>query len=121
MPSALTITEDGVAAIVEFPTDGDTLVFLQEHVGGRVDVVSLSEYLDMWVGDESLFTHGPNAVPSGIARAFGFDAQLYHGPVVFTGGVDAEGNTLPLVDGLAPLIVQTVVELGGIVAVEPSP
>jgi hypothetical protein len=121
MPSALTITEDGTATIVEFPTDGDSLSFLQHHVGGNVDVVSLSSYLDMWVGDESLFTHGPNAVATAIAHTFGFDAQLYHGPVVFTGGVDDDGNTLPLVDGLAPLMAQTVIELGGIVAVEPSP
>lgn len=94
-PTALVVTVDGTVTLEAFP-EGDSLAFLQAKVEGYVDVVSLSEHVDMWVNDEGLMTHDVNPVATMIAAGFGMDHQPYHGPVVFTGGADDEGTTLPL-------------------------
>ncbi|MEU9291298.1 DUF3846 domain-containing protein [Streptomyces sp. NPDC048275] len=62
----------------------------------RFDVVSLTRQWDMWIDDEGMYNHPVNPAATALARRFGFTHQHYHGPVLLTGGPDAEGNTLPL-------------------------
>lgn len=61
-----------------------------------VDVVALTDGWDMWIDDEGLYNHPANPIATALARRFGFVHQLYHGPVVITGGADSDGGTLPL-------------------------
>jgi|SRR5664279_1245500 len=96
---ALSIALDGAVSHCDWDPDVAILERLQLAVDGDVDVVSLTADLDMWVNDEGIVRGMPiNVVASFIAREFLGErfAQPYFGPVVFTGGVDDEGETLAL-------------------------
>lgn len=96
---AVTVTVDGHAEVVHWPRSGDASVLrhLQTAVGGNVDVVSLHPDIDMWVNDEGLVMNMPiNTLATNVAAMFGLTHQPYHGPAVFTGGIDGDGETLPL-------------------------
>ena len=95
--SALLVREDGSHEAIRLPGEGSARVAeLQRLVGGFFDCVGLDPHTDMWVHDEGLFVCQPNPVASRLAAAHGFDLQPYYGPAVFTGGVDAQGDTLAL-------------------------
>jgi hypothetical protein len=70
---------------------------LQTAVDGWIQPIDIAEDLTMWVNEEFLLRSepDPNFVASGF---FSFVGGTYsiHGTVVFTGGTDAEGKTLPL-------------------------
>jgi len=93
---ALRIAIDGTVTDLSWE-DGKTLEALQAGVEGSVDLVALRPDVDMWANDEGLFTHDVNVVGTLVADALRGDHwQDYHGPLVFTGGNDEEGRTLPL-------------------------
>lgn len=60
------------------------------------DVVALTTRLDMWVDDEGIYNHPVNPGATALARRYGYTWQLYHGPVLLTGGADENGDTRPL-------------------------
>lgn len=94
---AVTIDVEGDAQAVVWDASSGTLSALQEAVGGAVDVVSLHPRVDMWVNDNGIPEGLPiNQVATTLTRLFGLSHQPYFGPVVFTGGVDGEGETLTL-------------------------
>lgn len=95
---AVTIDTEGNAEAVEWDTN-DTLRPLQQAVGGYVELVSLTATLDMWVNETGLIDGLPvNEVATWIAISHGLTHQPYFGPVVFTGGTDDQGDTLPLTE-----------------------
>lgn len=94
---AVTVSVDGAVQEVQWDTTTGTLQHLQRAVSGLVDVVSLSPTLDMWVNDEGLAIGMEiNQLATVAAQVYGKFWQPYAGPVAFTGGVDSEGETLPL-------------------------
>lgn len=98
MGGVLTVAVDGVVERVEWPGAGSGLRALQTAVGGCVELVQLRSDLSMWCNDEGLLNGAAwNPVATLLAISFGVRVRL-HGPVVFTGGADAEGATLPLTD-----------------------
>lgn len=98
---ALIITTDGTIETAEWAAGGTNLTHLQQAVGGSVDVVALTDELDMWVNDEGLVMGMPiNEVATAIAREHGMSHQPYAGPAVFTGGCDEAGDTQPLTKDL---------------------
>ena len=94
MPEAQALAVDAKGIITEV---GLGLKNLQAAVGGLIEPIDIAEDLTMWVNEEFLLTSEPqpNFTASGF---FSFVGGTYaiHGTVVFTGGTDAEGNTLPL-------------------------
>lgn len=91
----LTLSPDGQVAITE--ADGIGLDHLQGQVGGYIAHVELAGDLDMWVNEEGKLNQSPVSWPAtATAQAFGVDHDTYRGDVVFTGGHDAEGATVPL-------------------------
>lgn len=81
-----------VARLTE--AQGNTIKFLQDSVGGYIEHVTLQRgVLGMYVHDEGLLKELPwNPIASVMySRAVGASA-LIHGPAVFVGGPDAEGN-----------------------------
>ena len=50
----------------------------------------------MWTHDEGLYVCEANPVATLLAVAFGRNTQPYFGPVVFTGGAEADGTTRSL-------------------------
>lgn len=80
-------------------TSRGILEALYDQIGCiTVDVVSLSPEVDMWVDDEGALKPPlrVNQLASYIATRHGLPFQLYVGTVVFSGGSDTEGNTMPL-------------------------
>ncbi|QJW38696.1 DUF3846 domain-containing protein [Cellulosimicrobium protaetiae] len=107
---AVTISAESEPAEVIWDASGGLLSHLQSAVGGFVDVVRLGPNLDMWVNDDGFALELPrNVAATGIAWHYGFRHQIYVGPAVFTGGVDEEGESLPL----APVSAAALVEMAG--------
>ena len=90
----LIVETDGTSHLQSWtPTaDGGLLDQLQRAVGGLVDVVALTDQLDMWVHDEGLYVCEPNPVANLLALAHGRRSPFY-GPAVFTGGAGSHGDT----------------------------
>lgn len=94
MAVALVLHPDG--NIAEIDLSGDSLTAMRNAIGCRlVDVVSLTDRIDMWIDDEGLYNHPVNPVATALARRYGFVWQPYHGPVVLA-TVDEDGNSLNL-------------------------
>ena len=79
-------------------TVGESYDFLANAVGGMISCISLDNGMDMWVNDEYLY-NGDEFSPFATAvywNTFGLFSHYVNGAVVFTGGVDYEGNTVGL-------------------------
>ncbi|MCZ4098090.1 DUF3846 domain-containing protein [Streptomyces sp. H39-C1] len=105
-PGALLITPEADIIPIDLPGSDDRLVVMRAVIRcERVDVVALTNRLDMWLDDEGVYNHPVNKVATLLAMRFGFAWQEYHGPVLLTGGADSEGETVPLSkDGLLGLL-----------------
>ena len=73
------------------------------------DVVAVADDLDMWLDDEGLLTdRRPNLLASQLVLQITGRLQRWVGDVVFTGGVDPEGDSMPLsqarLDGIRELV-----------------
>lgn len=97
MTAALVIHPDGEIVEVNLKADADNhLALMREHLGcSLVDVVALTDQLDMWLDDEGLYTQPMNPVATALARHYGFVWQPYHGPVMLC-SVDDEGASIDL-------------------------
>ncbi|MFF9870405.1 DUF3846 domain-containing protein [Streptomyces sp. NPDC013953] len=113
-PDALLITPEADIVPLNLPTDAESRLIVMRSVirCERVDAVGLTSQLDMWLDDEGLYNHPVNKLATVLAFRFGFTYQSYHGPVLLTGGVDAEGETVPLTkDKLLALLSSLTEEL----------
>ncbi|MFF5265451.1 DUF3846 domain-containing protein [Actinomadura viridis] len=97
MSVALVLHPDGDIMELNLPTDiRDNLLTIRKAIGATlIDVVRLTEHLDMWIDDEGLYTQVMNPVATALAYRFGFVWQNYHGPVVLA-GVDSVGSSIDL-------------------------
>ncbi|MCW8383979.1 DUF3846 domain-containing protein [Streptomyces justiciae] len=96
---ALVVKADGTFELIEWPTkSGTTLHTLYKAIEcDRVDVVDLTTRLSMWVDDEGM-CNGSD-LNQYASRLYGLHQPLYQpyfGTAVFTGGLDADGETLGL-------------------------
>lgn len=75
-----------------------SLASMQEIVGGLLVAVSLNEHLTIWVNEEGLGLGLPfNRIATELLVGRWDDVYLV-GTALITGGVDAEGETLPIRD-----------------------
>lgn len=96
---ALLIRTDGQFRLLDWPTDPNaTLKVIYAAVDcTHFDAVHVTESITMWVDDEGLLNDSPANLPATLLYALHRPPhQLYHGHALFTGGADAEGNTLGL-------------------------
>ena len=102
---ALVIATDGVMTDIELPpTPVDQLAALYAVIDcDALDVVRLTEHLDMWVDDEGMIIDAPvvNMAATILAHHFGRYSQLYFGTVVLTGAPNTNGDITPLTTALA--------------------
>jgi hypothetical protein len=94
MSDVLALAVDANGEVAEV---GLGLKDLQTAVGGLIQPIDIADDLTMWVNEEFLLFSEPqpNFVASGFFTFVGGTYNI-HGTVVFTGGTDAEGKTLPL-------------------------
>ncbi|MFI0742815.1 DUF3846 domain-containing protein [Streptomyces sp. NPDC021100] len=97
-PDALLITPQADIVPIGLPGGSDARLTALRSVlrCDAVDVVALTSALNMWLDDEGFYSHPVNRIATALAARFGFVHQDYHGPVLLTGGADAEGDALPL-------------------------
>jgi len=96
MSIALVVHPNAEMIEVNLMPGGDHLALMREHLDCRlVDVVALTDRLDMWLDDEGLYNHPVNPVATALARRHGFTWQPYHGPVLLC-SVDQHGNSIDL-------------------------
>jgi hypothetical protein len=97
MSVALVIHPDGDIMELNLPANvHDNLTTMCKVIGCRlVDVVALTDRLDMWLDDEGIYEQQVNPVATALARRFGYTWQDYHGPVVLC-SVDQDGNSIDL-------------------------
>jgi len=83
---------------------------LQEAVDGLIEPVDLTPTITMWVNEEGLFRKDLDInylATAFMAEVFASTLPIM-GDVVFTGGIDSEGNTKPLTqDDVAELTEMT--------------
>jgi hypothetical protein len=100
MKVALQVKSDGSSQ--ELDITENSLAVLQAGVDGLIQPIDIREDLTMWVNEEFLFRGDfePNLLGTSFYQSvYGTDG-LIHGPIVFTGGSDEAGNTLPLSDSM---------------------
>lgn len=94
--TGLKIDVDGTIDWVTWQEGEDSLPILQKSVAGDVDVVALTDSVDMWLNDTGVFHHDINHTATRLARLHGKSHQPYFGPVLITG--QSNGETLGLSD-----------------------
>lgn len=104
MRKAVIIKSNGTSEVVEMPSADKELKFLQDAVGGYVQVVTLREGLNIWVNEEGKLNRLPynNTATIIWSAFFGDNTDIMVGDVIFTGGFgdDEEGTTEGLTDEL---------------------
>lgn len=96
MGVALVIHPEGDIIEVNLKPGVTHLALMREHLNCRlVDVVALTDRLDMWIDDEGIYNHPINPLATALARHYGFVWQPYHGPVMLC-SVDRAGNSIDL-------------------------
>ncbi|MFD6356775.1 DUF3846 domain-containing protein [Nocardia tengchongensis] len=103
--AALVLHPDGTLYEVNLKPGRTHLELMREHLNcQRVDVVALTDKVDMWIDDEGEYNHPVNPLATRLARHHGFTWQPYHGPVLLC-GVDNDGHSIDLdVDQMRALL-----------------
>lgn len=92
------INTDGTGGVVDFERGGSYEV-LSGAVGGYIECVSVKDDLDMWVNEEGKLIGLPlNPIGTRVWREVYGPTDVIAGDIIFTGGVDDEGETLGLSD-----------------------
>lgn len=77
---------------------GETYPVLRDAVGGLIEPIDLTPTLTMYVNEEFLYSgQEVNPVASHLFRSAGATYDIL-GPVILTGGIDDEGETVGLSD-----------------------
>ena len=96
MKTALRINTDFTTEILDL--EADSLMQLQEAVGGLVQAVDLHDDLTLWCNEEGKLINGmqPNVIATHLWEKSFSMTDVIMGDVVFTGGTDDEGDNLAL-------------------------
>ena len=93
--TALEVNSKG--EVRRFDITTNSLEQLQQSVDGLIQPIDISETITMWVNEEFLFRGDldPNPIATSLFEAVGGTYDI-HGTVVFTGGVDSDGDSTGL-------------------------
>ncbi|MFI6874961.1 DUF3846 domain-containing protein [Streptomyces sp. NPDC050400] len=106
---ALLIRTDGQFRLIDWPAnDADHLKILYAACDAdHIDAVRITDALTMWLDDEGMINEaGPNLGATRLYALHRQPHQLYYGHALFTGGADADGNTLGLTSDEAAHLVE---------------
>jgi hypothetical protein len=92
------IKTDGTLERLDLSVSEQELKSLQNAVGGYVQVIELEDDFTMWVNEEGkLLGLEENKIATVIWEVrFGLGTDIICGDVVFTGGMDEDGETLTI-------------------------
>jgi hypothetical protein len=92
------IKADGTLERLDLSVSEQELKSLQNAVGGYVQVIELEDDFTMWVNEEGKLLNLPvNEIATVIWEVrFGIGTDIICGDVVFTGGMDEDGETLTI-------------------------
>jgi hypothetical protein len=92
------IKAEGTLERLDLSESEQELKSLQNAVGGYVQVIELEDDFTMWVNEEGKLLNLPvNEIATVIWEVrFGLDTDIICGDVVFTGGMDEDGETLTI-------------------------
>jgi hypothetical protein len=111
---ALRLGVDGEITEVEMPADADShLATIRGAIGCQlVDVVALTQRLDMWLDDEGMYTQPVNPIATALARRHGFTWQPYFGAVVLC-SVTADGDSIALTRDQLRAVLTSLLDIAG--------
>lgn len=94
----IVIKADGTLERLDLSESEQELKSLQNAVGGYVQVIELEDDFTMWANEEGkLLGLEENKIATVIWEVrFGLDTDIICGDVVFTGGMDEDGETLTI-------------------------
>ncbi|RII06834.1 hypothetical protein DSC45_35325 [Streptomyces sp. YIM 130001] len=98
---ALLIRTDSLFRVLDWPASdaGHLQVIRAACDCDHFDAIRITDNLTMWLDDEGLLNGAPYNPGATLLYAQHHPLhQPYHGHALFTGGADAEGNTLGLTD-----------------------
>jgi hypothetical protein len=100
MKEALQITNSGLVMVLDITSTTNSLVTLQDAVGGLVQAIDLTEKMTMWCNEEGKMMNLPHNPYAQYFwdKTFGPETDYIVGDIVLTGGTDRFGNTLGLTD-----------------------
>jgi hypothetical protein len=92
------IKADGTLERLDLSESEQELKSLQNAVGGYVQVIELEDDFTMWVNEEGKLLNLPvNEIATVIWEVrFGIGTDIICGDVVFTGGMDEDGEALTI-------------------------
>ncbi|WP_327667929.1 MULTISPECIES: DUF3846 domain-containing protein [unclassified Streptomyces] len=116
---ALLVRTDGQFRLLDWPANDDQhLKILYAACDcDHIDAVQITDHLTMWVDDEGMLND--SALNQGATLLYALHRPLhqpYFGHALFTGGADAEGNTLGLTELEATRLVEIYLTAGTIPA-----
>lgn len=101
MRAALKVNVHQEVTVLDLDAPEGSLAVLQAGVDGWIEPVAINENLTMYVNEEGkleLFAIVNRYANALFAKRFGVGIDTIVGDVVFTGGVDDEGETIGLTD-----------------------
>jgi hypothetical protein len=109
MRQALKLNVHGETQVVDLEAPEGSLKVLQSAVDGYVQPVDLSDDMTMWVNEEGkIIGLIRNDKANTIFRNTFGAVDVIMGDVIFTGGVDDEGDTMGLTDAQVNSLLQAV-------------
>lgn len=94
MRKAIRVAEDGTVTELDLDAPEGALKVLQTAVGGYIEPVSLEYDFEFYCDEEGLYNKTEhNGTAEMVLRITYGEVRPIMGPVVFTGGIDAEGNS----------------------------
>ncbi|MGO3233161.1 MAG: DUF3846 domain-containing protein [Microbacterium sp.] len=114
--TGLAIAPDGTTREFDF-TPGDALAVFQQHVGGFIEPVDLSDQITLYADEEGLLKYrGPaflnRAAINLIIRSYGESTPIM-GPVIAVGGLNRDGDNIGLTREQITYLTRTVAEATG--------
>lgn len=117
MKRAVRVTTKGAIEVIDISV-GSELTNLQAAVGGNIQPVDLTPEVTMWCNEEGKLIDLPFNPYAQLYwnRFFGAGTDAIMGDVIFTGGVNGEGDTTSLGEDFENNLVKEVEELRMVLA-----
>lgn len=95
---------DGTVETLDLDSPEGSLSVLQTAVGGMIDLIRFESNIDCYIDDEGKYTQEINHYATALFQTTFNTRDYISGTVVFTGGVDEEGEDKALPEDMFEVI-----------------